>query len=47
MRPEKNDSDLQAQIDEVKAYQALLVPALFQEWAPWVGAAYPAAVKSA
>ena len=34
-----NDSDLQAQIDEANAYQALLVPALFQEWAPWVVAA--------
>lgn len=34
-----NDSTLQAQIEAATAYQALFVPALFQEWAPWVVAA--------
>jgi len=34
-----NDSALQAQIEAATAYQALFVPALFQEWAPWVVAA--------
>lgn len=33
------DSILQAQIEGAAAYQALFVPALFQEWAPWVVAA--------
>jgi SAM-dependent methyltransferase len=34
-----NDSRLQAQIEAARAYEALFVPALFQEWAPWVVAA--------
>lgn len=34
-----NDSTLQAQIDAATAYQEFFVPALFQEWAPWVVAA--------
>ena len=34
-----NDSTLQAQIDAATAYQEFFVPALFQEWAPWVAAA--------
>ncbi|MDA7087909.1 methyltransferase domain-containing protein [Pseudomonas sp. SA3-5] len=33
------DPALQVQIDAANAYQALFVPALFQEWAPWVVAA--------
>lgn len=34
-----NEPVLQAQIEAATAYQALFVPALFQEWAPWVVAA--------
>jgi SAM-dependent methyltransferase len=33
------DSSLQAQIEGAATYQALFVPALFQEWAPWLVAA--------
>lgn len=34
-----NDPALQVQTEAATAYQALFVPALFQEWAPWVVAA--------
>lgn len=33
------DPALQVQIEAANAYQAFFVPALFQEWAPWVVAA--------
>lgn len=34
-----SDATLQAQIAAATAYQAFFVPALFQQWAPWVVAA--------
>lgn len=34
-----SDLPLQAQIEAATAYQAFFVPALFQQWAPWVVAA--------
>jgi SAM-dependent methyltransferase len=34
-----SDPALHVQIDAANAYQAFFVPALFQEWAPWVVAA--------
>lgn len=33
------DSALQTQVEAANAYQSLFVPALFQQWAPWVVAA--------